>query len=96
MFLRTPLKQNLQNTAGKIHSYMVPRLVKTGVVNALGREQKMVSSQPAELHLFTPILTMHGGLVTDMVTGRVGGMSIFLKIPSQANLPSYGYLFVLE
>ena len=59
----------------------------------------MVSSQPAELHLFTTILTiltMHGGLVTDMVTGRVGGMSIFLKIPSQANLPSYGYLFVLE
>ena len=56
----------------------------------------MVSSQPAKLHLFTTILTMHGGLVTDIVTGRVGGMSIFLKIHSRANLPSYGYLFVLE
>jgi len=81
----------LQNTAGQIHSYTIPRLVKTGVLLMHSRDQEMVSFQPAELHLFTSIFTM-GDIVTDMVAGREGGM----KRPSQANLPSFGYIFVME
>ena len=53
---------------------MIPRLVKTGVLLMHSREQEMVFSQPAELHLFPSIFTM-GDFVTDMVAGREGGMS---------------------
>ena len=85
MFLRSPSQAKLAK-----HSWPDPQLYGSqagenrGVVNALKRTgDGLLSASRTSPSIFA-----------DIVTGREGGM--FLKRPSQANLPSFGYLFVIE